>query len=99
METIGIEEGVTTLGAYLFLQCVKIQEIFIPNSVHTIGSNAFYHCKGLQTVRFGKNLQNFGESNPFLACWALKKLIIDEDNKYIKSVNNTLYVPATKTLI
>ena len=36
IETIGIEEGVTSLGSNLFTRCTEIQELIIPNKTYII---------------------------------------------------------------
>jgi len=42
---------------YAFYNCDSLTSIMIPDSVKTIGSNAFHSCSALKTVTFGENSQ------------------------------------------
>ena len=57
------DRQVTSIGDHT--ECLlpdSLKEICIPDTVETIGRNAFRNLRNLQTVRFGKGLQYVGEN-------------------------------------
>ena len=47
-----IDEGVTTVGDYVFLDCTSLTEAYIPVSVTRIGTGVFEGCTSLETIYF-----------------------------------------------
>ena len=45
-----IEEGVTSIGNYVFDRCGSLTSVTIPGSVTSIGSSAFSNCSSLDSV-------------------------------------------------
>ena len=70
LKTINFEKGITTIPANLFHGTEKgfdwhldgLEEIDIPETVTTIGDNAFSNCKNLTTVTGMKNVTEIGWS-------------------------------------
>ena len=56
-----IDDGVTTIGQYAFVECSKLTSITIPNSVTTIGKYAFYSCSSLTSVTIPNSVTTIGE--------------------------------------
>lgn len=52
--------SLTTLGAGMFIGCVSLEEIELPNSVTTISSGLFAGCTSLKSVRFSANATSIG---------------------------------------
>ena len=50
IQTVVIEPGVTSIGAYAFNKCVYIASVSIPDGVKSIGAYAFCSCGGLTSV-------------------------------------------------
>ena len=50
IKSVVIEEGVTSIGDYLFRNCVRLTEITISNSVTSIGERAFDGCNNLESI-------------------------------------------------
>ena len=50
IETVVIDDGVTSIGAFAFYECTGLTSISIPDSVTSIGQGAFYGCTGLQCL-------------------------------------------------
>ena len=77
LKTIKFEKGITTIPANLFCGYSNniwydgLEEIDIPETVTTIGSNAFYNCKNLTTVTGMKNVTEIG-AWAFYNCSQLK---------------------------
>ncbi|MBE6639496.1 MAG: leucine-rich repeat domain-containing protein [Ruminococcaceae bacterium] len=44
IESVLIEDGVTSIGDWAFYKCPRIESIAIPQSVTSIGARAFSHC-------------------------------------------------------
>ena len=59
IERVIIGESVKTLPSG-FVQSSKITEVTIPNSVTSIGDEAFYHCSGLTSVTIGNAVTSIG---------------------------------------
>ena len=51
-----LAEGVKTIGSFAF-GVSKFTSVYIPNSVKTIGNNAFQSCEKLEKVVFGENCE------------------------------------------
>ena len=58
---------VTVLSGELFKYDSQLREIVIPDTVHTIGDNAFDHCVNLQNVKLPSSLKKIGDM-AFTAC-------------------------------
>ena len=82
--TIQLEEGITSIGSYMFDGCSKIQNLSIPTTVTSIGAYAFYNCSAmvgeLNTI---SNLTSLG-SCAFYGC---------------SSITGTLNIPEGLTTI
>lgn len=75
IETIRIEEGVTTVGAMAFYQFSALTRVELPESLLQIGSEAFSGCVKLPEIRLPSNLQHLAKY-AFSKCEILKTLTI-----------------------
>jgi len=75
IETIEIEEGVTSIGQYAFNGCSGLKSVTIPNSVTSIGEGAFAYCTGLSSVAFGNGVMTIGRY-AFEGCSGLTSITI-----------------------
>lgn len=53
IKKIEIADGVTSIGAYAFSDCINVIETEIPDSVQEIGEYAFFNCNGLSSMTIG----------------------------------------------
>ena len=53
IEQIEVDNGITSIGAYAFYDCVNAMKVEIPESVDKIGMCAFFNCNGLSTLNIG----------------------------------------------
>ena len=60
---------------HLYLKGSEVTELSIPNSVTSIGSNAFYYCTGLTSVTIPKSVTSIG-SYTFYSCTGLTSVTI-----------------------
>jgi hypothetical protein len=62
INTVIIEDGVTTVGDWAFRNCAEITEVVIGNDVTSIGWGAFRNCAGLTSVVIGNSVTSIGQS-------------------------------------
>ncbi len=75
VKTIVIEEGITSLGDYLFSFCTGATSISIPDSVTSIGDHALYNCQNLISIILPDGLTHIG-GNAFASCYDLTSITI-----------------------
>jgi len=82
---------VTTIGGGAFVYyeseyqeypTTHIVTVSLPDSVVTIGANAFYRCYLLESIDFGNNVQRI-ESYAFDGCWSLKSFVLPDSVTYV----------------
>ena len=62
IKKLTISDGVTSIGAYTFINCAKMTELTIPSSVTTIGEGAFMNENRLQKITLGENIETIANS-------------------------------------
>lgn len=72
-----IEDGITTVGNYVFKDCKALTDVTIPNSVERIRGYAFLGCSALTEIRIPESVYYFGAS-AFEGCSALTEITIPE---------------------
>ena len=72
LKTITFEEGITKIPAGIFANNGGIETITIPNTIITIGNNAFENCTNLKSINFSKNLEKI-EGSAFFGNISLKE--------------------------
>lgn len=77
-----IESGVTSIAPWAFADCSLMTEIAIPDSVQSIGSNAFYKCYDLADIELPAGMTSL-ENNVFAYCSALTNITIPDTVKTI----------------
>jgi hypothetical protein len=83
---IKVKDGTRVIANQAFLNCKQLYYIYIPGSVKTIGSLAFYGCTSLARVDFSPGLEDlFG--NAFAGCKSLTHLVLPDGLKWIGGVN------------
>lgn len=60
IELVYLEDGVTSIGNFAFYYFVKMQAVYIPDSVTAIRIDAFGSCRSLTYVRWSENLTEIG---------------------------------------
>ena len=75
IQSVIVDEGVTTIGNYAFYYCTNLTSVSLPSSLTSIGQYAFYSCSKLPTITFPKGLKSIGE-NAFDACSALTSVVL-----------------------
>ena len=78
IQSVIIEEGVTSIGNYAFYDCYNLRSISIPNSLKCIWGHAFLNCSALDGVAFGSELEIIA-SYAFEGCKSLTAITIPKN--------------------
>ena len=70
-KNLEIPDGVMDIGTYAFYNCKSIENIILPNSINSIGQNAFNTCPYLLTIHARMEYPPTVESNVFANCGSL----------------------------
>ena len=62
VESVIIENGVTSIGGGVFEYCTSLISVTIPNSVTSIGDSAFFGCTSLTSVTIPNSVTSIGDS-------------------------------------
>lgn len=79
-----VPDTVTSISSYAFNTCLFIREMYIPDSVTTIGEQAFFQMISLEHIRLSENLGML-DQNVFALCSSLRELVIPSGVKTIKN--------------
>lgn len=84
LEEIVFSKNLKTIGAYAFVWCSNIKELIIPDSVVSIGDNAFRGCSSAEKLVIGSNLKTIGD-RAFYECSSIKEAVLPESVEEIGS--------------
>lgn len=62
IETVVVEEGVTSIGQNAFWRCTNLTGVDLPSSVTTLDSEVFYDCKSLTSISIPNTVTSIGNS-------------------------------------
>ena len=79
-----IEEGISTIGDYVFSGCDCLTDVTIPNSITRIGSNSFYECSELKEIIIPSSVTYIGK-NAFSGCKSIRTVTIPDTIEEIGS--------------
>ncbi|MBR5371660.1 MAG: leucine-rich repeat domain-containing protein [Oscillospiraceae bacterium] len=77
IQTVVIEDGLTSIGASAFYDCSNLTSVTIPESVTSIGMSAFYQCSGLTSVIIPDSAESIGEA-AFYGCSSLTSVTVPD---------------------
>ena len=73
IESIVVEEGVTTISDYSFLKCVKAKSISIPSTATLLGYHCLNRCQSLTKIEIPEGVRVL-ESRAFSDCEGLETI-------------------------
>ena len=77
INSVTIDEGVTSIGAYAFYNCASLTEVTIPAGVTSIWSYAFSGCSSLTSVTIPEGVTSI-KSFTFSSCFNLTSVTIPD---------------------
>lgn len=95
--SVVIENGVTTIGDLVFDGCSGLTSITIPESVKSIGYEAFAETN-ISTITIPSSVAEIGES-AFEACANLKNVSFEVPNTNLKNIGNRAFAETALTSI
>ena len=82
--SVVIDQGVTSIGSYMFCNCSSLMSVSIPNSVTRIGSGAFNSCTSIKSIPLPASVTSI-EASAFYECSSLTSVEIPEGVTKISS--------------
>ena len=98
VDSIIIEDGVTSIGESAFSYFTNLKNVTIPSSVKRIGYCAFSECPMLKSISIPAGVETI-EDGAFSICDGLSEIIVDENNEQYASVDGVLFSKDKTTLI
>ena len=108
IKSVYIDDGVETIGDFVFANCESITSVTLPASLRIINEYAFYDCSSLTSVMIPKGTTSI-DNGAFLYCSGLQSINVqtgnsrydsrDSCNAIIETSNNTLIVGCDNTVI
>ena len=93
---VEIQDGVTSIGDYAFLECAYITNVTISNSVTSIGDNAFSGCTGLTDIVIPNSVTTI-ENYAFYLCDGITDIIIPSS---VTSIGvNPFIIPTLSSIV
>ncbi len=89
--TIVIEDGVTSIGSFMFYRCTELTNITIPDSVTSVGDSAFYYCIGLEELTMPVSAKIYNSSETFLSCTNIKTITLTKGNGNAQKYTSSSY--------
>ncbi|WP_311436051.1 leucine-rich repeat domain-containing protein [Hoylesella timonensis] len=84
IKKVVVEEGVTTLGEYIFWDCQNLTEVSLPKSLTALKKECFKSCPKLKEITLPDNITLIDES-AFEECKALETVTFPKNLKEIKA--------------
>ena len=87
IKTVVIEDGVTRIGAHIFMGCSSLIKVIIPNSVTSIGHEAFRDCGALTKIDIPNSVTTIG-TGAFENCTSLVEVNLPND---VETIDNYVF--------
>ena len=77
IHTVVVGEGITAIGAGLFMGESKLEEVKLPSTLQAIGSECFSDCENLKRIEIPSSVTTIGNS-AFHWCASLESIVIPD---------------------
>lgn len=77
---------------------VRLQKVDLPDSLESIGVNAFAKCASLTEIVIGPAVNSI-HASAFEGCKKLKKMVVSSDNAYYTVIDDVLFDKSVQTLV
>ena len=77
IETVEIEEGVTTVADYAFYEYSHLAKVILPDGITEIGEYSFGKCESLSEITIPDSMEKIG-GHAFCECTALTKMLLPD---------------------
>lgn len=94
-DVLYVPDGTKTIDL-AFDSNICLKEVFLPESLEEIKRGAFYHCEKLESVHLGKYCKTI---DLFDYCFNVNHITIDEENPYLRSIDDVVFSKDMRTLI
>ena len=99
IQTVLLQDGVTSIGENAFSQCESLSEVYLPNSLTKIGASAFEGSTSLQSIRLPAGVSSIGDY-AFSDCESLSAFQLASDSPaFSVSEDGVLFTRDRKTLV
>ncbi len=98
VQTVVIENGVTSIGKNAFGHCYNLTDITIPDSVASIEGEPFAYCFSLTGITIPAGVTSIAD-NAFHQCENLTRITVDSGNAAYCDVDGVLFTKDMKTLV
>ncbi|MGM9936945.1 MAG: leucine-rich repeat domain-containing protein [Candidatus Ornithomonoglobus sp.] len=93
-----IKNGCRIIADGVFVRCVGLTSVTIPDSVTEIGRNAFSRCERLTSITIPNSVTSIG-NYAFGDCKSLTSITVDENNQHYSTINGVLFNKVKTILI
>jgi len=97
LRSIRLPTSLVEIGNMSFTNCTGLNDVVFPDTLQSIGWNAFENC-GLQRVTIPRNVTQIGDVC-FFGCKSLSSIEVDAANPTYASVEGVLYDKKVTTLL
>ena len=97
LESLIIEDGITSIGNYSFCNLTSLTSIIIPDSVTSIGERAFSGCSSVLSVNIPNGVNSIG-TYAFKNCSSIKSIVMPISTKrgIFEDVSNLTSITLTR---
>ena len=89
--------GLTSINEGAFSSST-IKEVTLPETVTSLGKEAFLYCKSLTAIHLPAKVQTIGQ-NALSGCSAMTAITVDESNEYFCDIDGVLFSKDKTTLV
>ncbi len=90
VRTLIVEEGITRIGSRMFMNCVSLSDIFLPDSLLAIDSMAFAYCDSMTEFTVPQGVTTIS-GDAFIGCYNLRTFRAADHNPVFTAADGVLF--------